>query len=85
MFDDIFAGEPRDKFYDIIFNANRNIVANELDKILAELANLREIVAQKGMSEAEIFTFSANNANLIESGLNDIYIGVVGEILSQNE
>lgn len=85
MFDEIFNEDPRDKFYDIVFNANRNIVENELDKILSELASLREIVSQKGMSEAEIFTFGVNNSNLVQNGLNDIYIGVVGEILSQNE
>lgn len=85
MFDDIFGGEPRDKFYDIIFNANRNIVANELDKILSELVILREIVSQKGVSDADIFTFSATNTDIVESGLNDVYIGVVGDILSQNE
>ncbi|EAK0826252.1 DUF2018 family protein [Campylobacter fetus] len=83
--DDIFGGDPKDKFFDIIFNANRNLVENELKKVFIELAILRELAEQKGISDMDIKSFEALNADLVEDGLNDIYIGVTGEILSQNE
>ena len=38
IFDDIFGGEPRDKFFDIVYNANRNIVENELENLFIELS-----------------------------------------------
>ena len=47
IFDDIFGGQPRDKFFDIVYNANRNIVENELEILFSELAALRELAENK--------------------------------------
>lgn len=85
MFDDIFCGSPRDKFFDIVFNANRNIVENELEKLFCEFIALKELCVQKDIDESEIASFAANNPQVIEDGLNDVFIGITGNILSQNE
>ncbi|MGP1484673.1 MAG: DUF2018 family protein [Campylobacter sp.] len=85
MKNDIFSQNPRDKFLDILFNANRNLVANELDKIFENFIAMKELCEQNGISETAITDFISQNQILIEEGLNDIYIGLSGDILSQNE
>ncbi|BCX79201.1 DUF2018 family protein [Campylobacter sp. 19-13652] len=82
---DIFDASPREKFYDIIFAANRDIVENELDKLFVRMIALEALCEKHGVSEGEIAGFVAENAFEIEQGLNDIYIGMSGDILSQNE
>lgn len=85
MFDDIFSGQPRDKFFDIIYNANRNLVENEIEKLFIELAILRELAEKNGVNHQDIKNFEAINQDKWQNALNDIYIGITGDILSQNE
>ncbi|ARR02471.1 DUF2018 domain protein [Campylobacter vicugnae] len=85
IFDDIFGGQPRDKFFDIVYNANRNIVENELEILFSELVALRELAENNGITQSQIDSFKALNPDAMESGLNDIYIDITGKILTQNE
>ncbi|MEE3704939.1 DUF2018 family protein [Campylobacter sp. CX2-8023-23] len=85
IFDDIFSGEPRDKFFDIVYNANRNIVENELEILFSELVALRELAESSGITQTQIDSFKALNPDIMENGLNDIYIDITGKILTQNE
>lgn len=85
IFDDIFGGQPRDKFFDIVYNANRNIVENELEILFSELVALRELAESSGITQSQIDSFKALNPDAMESGLNDIYIDIMGKILTQNE
>ena len=85
IFDDIFGGQPRDKFFDIVYNANRNIVENELEILFSEFVALRELAESSGITQSQIDSFKALNPDAMESGLNDIYIDITGKILTQNE
>ena len=85
IFDDIFGGEPRDKFFDLVYNANRNIVENELENLFIELVALRELAESSGIMQTQIDSFKALNPQAIKDGLNDIYIDITGKILTQNE
>jgi hypothetical protein len=51
--DEIFAGDPREKFYDIVFTANRNIVSNEIDKII-DRANALEALLEEHLGEEHL-------------------------------
>lgn len=82
---DIFESNPRDKFYDIVYNANRNLVEDEIDNLIAKLIAYTELAEAKGISEAEIDSFVFLNQDLINDRMNDIYIGSVANILSNNE
>ena len=82
---DIFEGSARDKFYDILFNANAVLVKNEIDKIFEKFVALSELSERHGISEDEVANFVASEQDKIYNGLNDLYIGLSGEILSQNE
>ena len=82
---DIFEGSARDKFYDILFNANVLLVKNEIDKIFEKFVALSELCERHGISEDEVANFVASEQDKIYNGLNDLYIGLSGENLSQNE
>jgi hypothetical protein len=82
---DIFEGSARDKFYDILFNANAVLVKTEIDKIFEKFVALSELCEKHGISEDEVANFVASEQDKIYNGLNDLYIGLSGEILSQNE
>ncbi|MDO5045317.1 DUF2018 family protein [Campylobacter sp.] len=82
---DIFAQNPRDKFFDILFNANRNLVENEIEKLLEKFIAMSIYCEQNGFDEIRQNAFIAQNSSEIHNELNDIYIGLSGDILSQNE
>ena len=82
---DIFSQSPKRKFFDIIFNANKNLVENELEKFFEKFVAMNEFCEKNGFSHREINAFIAQNQEIVENGLNDIYIGLSGDILSQNE
>ena len=67
IFDDIFGGQPRDKFFDIVYNANRNIVENELEILFSELVALRELAESSGITQSQIDSFKALNPDIMES------------------
>ena len=51
---DIFEGSARDKFYDILFNANAVLVKNEIDKIFEKFVAMSELCEKHGVGEDEI-------------------------------
>ena len=82
---DIFEGSARDKFYDILFNANAVLVKKEIDKIFEKFVAMSEFCEKHGVSEDEIRNFIASEQDKIYNGINDLYIELSGEIVSQNE
>ncbi len=62
--DDFFVGSPKSKFFDIIFNANKNLVEDALEKhierhVAMEMI-LDKLAHEKGINlEAEISTIRA--------------------------
>lgn len=80
---EIFEGSPRDKFYEIVFGASTQSVANTLDKLFEKVVALQALA--KDIKEQDINAFLADNQDALAQGLNDIYIGMSAEILSQNE
>jgi len=88
--DDFFVGSPRSKFFDILFNANRNLVENALEKHIERhvaMEMLLEQFAQKeGLNlEAEISTIKVEKQDDIFNAKKDFFIYTVGDILTQNE
>ncbi len=87
--DDIFGGSPEGKFFDIVYNANKNLVQNELVKHISKSAAmellLEELLGDDKDIEGIIANFSANNSDKVLSRTNDLYIEMTGNILTQNE
>lgn len=82
---DIFSQNPRDKLFDILFNANRNLVQNELEKLLEKFVAMSIYCEKNGFDERALEAFISGNQSQIYDGVNDICIALSGDILSQNE
>lgn len=81
---DIFEGTPRDKFFDIMFNANRNLIEEEITKLLMKLISYEEICAKHGISEDEVAIYANEKLDFTDE-LNDKFIELTANILSANE
>jgi len=88
--DDFFVGSPKSKFFDIMFNANRNLVEDALEKhierhVAMEMI-LERLVEKEGLNlEAEISTIRVEKQDDIYNSKRDFFIVTVGDILTQNE
>lgn len=86
--DDIFQGSPKSKFMDIVFNANRDLVQNELERLMTRLA-VMEVMLQETHGEQEIDrvikSIEYERPDEIDMMAKNLYIISVGNVLTQNE
>lgn len=86
--DDIFQGSPKSKFLDIVFNANRDLVHTELERLINRMAVL-ELLIQDHYGEEGIDRAVKNalfeRADEVDFMAKNLYIESVGNVLSQNE
>ena len=78
---------PKDKFFEIMFNANKNLVIEELEKVFERLAAL-EILAQECYGEEleqKINEVRFNRSEELEQEEFDFYIHTMANILTKNE
>ena len=48
---DIFSQSPREKFFEILFNANKNLVENEFEKTFEKFIAMSEFCEKNGFDE----------------------------------
>jgi len=87
--EDIFSGgSPKKKFFDIVYNANRNLVELELDKLI-ERISLLEIILEEKIGEDdlehEINTCRVTQSTKLDNYKSSKYIELTANILTQNE
>ncbi|WP_024953994.1 DUF2018 family protein [Sulfurospirillum arcachonense] len=88
--DDFFVGSPRSKFFDILFNANKNLVQDALEKhverhVAMEMI-LEKLALKEGIDiETEISIIRSEKQDDIHNAKVDFFISTVGDILTQNE
>jgi hypothetical protein len=86
---DPFAGSPRSKFFDVLLHANRGVVESTLESFLERHVALEAALeAQLGEGEAVeelVNTYRYEKLDAQEARKTDIYITLVGDILTQNE
>lgn len=84
--DEIFGGSPRSKFFDIIFNANKNLVEFEVEKLVEKLVALEALMEEEDKDfHQKVSSYILENPDSIEQGKNDFYIGFVGDVLTSHE
>lgn len=86
--DDIFQGSPKSKFLDIVFNANSDLVHNELARIMERMAAMELMLQeQHGEDEMEevIRKFEFERSGDVDMMAKNLYIISVGNILTRNE
>lgn len=85
--DDIFMGSPKSKFFDILFNANKDLVKRKLLHMI-DRYNAMEFLLEKELDvniDNTIATILMEESDAIMQRNNDFFIATVGEILTQNE
>ncbi|MBU1643293.1 DUF2018 family protein [bacterium] len=85
--DDIFLGSPKSKFLDIVFNANSNLVKNELASIVERMAAMEIMLDEKvgGDWERQLATKDYNRRSEVDEKAKSLYIEYTGNVLSKNE
>ena len=80
---DIFEGSPREKFFEILSTASPTLVQNEIEEALIRLIACERLCDERGISEREIESFIAQQD--LQDALNDKFLQMSGNILSNNE
>ena len=85
--DDVFLGSPRSKFLDIVYTANRNLVEEQLDKMVAKMAAMEVLLEEKmgDYWDKEIDTHEYSRSAEVETKIKSLYIEFTGEIVTRNE
>ena len=83
--DDIFMGSPKSKFFDVSRQASKDIVEEEIDKIVEKLAVLEMIISEgKGESfdiNQYIQDYTLDNMAEVKAMKKGLYIEFTGEII----
>jgi hypothetical protein len=86
--EDIIMSSPSKRFYDIVYNANKNLVEKEVDELLKRYIALENLLEKEGYDldtlnhklDAEILSDAE-----LENKKNSLYIELTGKIVTQNE
>ncbi|WP_286005295.1 DUF2018 family protein [Campylobacter avium] len=83
FFDEMLSKSPREKFIEIVQNANSGAIEKAFDELLSEHIAMFELLEQKGLSEEDLLNFKLENSEKIESLKEDYFIGLGAKILGQ--
>ena len=85
--DDIFMGSPKSKFFDVSREASKDIVEEEMDKIVEKLAVLEMIISEgKGESfdiNQYIQDYTLDNMAEVKAMKKGLYVEFTGDIISR--
>ncbi len=85
--DDIFFGSPKSKFFDILEQTHRDLVEDEIDKVIEKLAILELIISQDKDEDFDINSylqdFKEKNEEDVNSMKKGLYMEFSGEIISR--
>lgn len=85
-FDALFTGgDPRKKFFDIVYNANRNLVELEIDRLIQRMVVLESLIEEDEHLEKKIRSILVNDADDVEREAINMYMNLTASILSNNE
>lgn len=84
---DVLVGSPKSKFFDTIFNANKNIIKNKIELMIEEHAAMEIILNQVFGEEylLKIKQMMQNNTEDIENYKNDFFINFMQNVMSEHE
>lgn len=85
--DDIFMGSPKSKFFDVSREASKDIVEEEIDKIVEKLAVLEMMFCEGKGEDFDINQFirdyTLDNMDEVNSMKKGLYVEFTGEIISR--
>jgi len=83
---DIFAGSPQSKFWDIIGIANDELVKDQMDRLLEKFTVMETLLSQQHGEEGLeniIKEYSFQNSTEVEYNKKSTYMEFTGEIISR--
>jgi len=85
--DDIFGGSPRSKFMDVVFNANNDIVRQELENFIEKVAVMELILEEKVGDDIDgaVSQYRATHLDEVATKTKSLYVELMGAVLSQSE
>jgi len=84
--EDIFAGSPKSKFWDIINTANDDLVKDQMDLLLEKFTVMETLLTEQyGEEELNkiIKEYSFKNSQEVEFNKKSTYVEFAGEIISR--
>lgn len=86
MFDEVFEGTPRDRFFEILESANKNLVAETIEQILQRMIVCETLLEERDIDiERELPNFKIERTDELEKKLESEYIHYMADIVSKNE
>ncbi|NLC27317.1 MAG: DUF2018 family protein [Campylobacteraceae bacterium] len=85
---DPFTGSPRSKFFDVMLHGNRSVVENVLDDLLGKFVAMEQLLGElidPSSLDLQIQTVLQEKQDDIYEAKNDLYISLVGDVLTQHE
>ncbi|SFV69523.1 FIG00469421: hypothetical protein [hydrothermal vent metagenome] len=85
--ENIFGGSPRSKFMDVVFNANNDIVRQELENFIEKVA-VMELMLEEYVGEdinGAVDRYRATHLDEANTKTKSLYVELMGAILSQSE
>jgi len=85
--EDIFGGSPRSKFMDVVFNANNDIVRQELEAFI-EKAAIMELMLEEYVGEdidRAVENYKFQHLDECETKTKSLFVELMGAVLSQSE
>ncbi|AXX94215.1 MULTISPECIES: DUF2018 family protein [Arcobacter] len=83
--DDIFMGSPKSKFFDVTREASKEVVEDEIDKIIEKLAVLEMIISEDKDENFDINEFikeyTLENSQKVKAMKKGLYVEFTGEII----
>ena len=85
--DDIFMGSPKSKFFDVSREASKDIVEEEMDKIIEKLAVLEMIICEGKGEDFDINQYikdyTLENMDEVNAMKKGLYVEFTGDIISR--
>jgi len=85
--EDIFGGSPKSKFMDVVFNANNDIVRQELANFIEKVATM-ELMLEEHVGEdidRAVKQYYAQHQDACDTKAKSLYVELMGAVLSQSE
>ena len=85
--ENIFGGSPRSKFMDVVFNANNDIVQQELENFIEKVAAM-ELMLEEHVGEdinSAVERYRDTHLDDAKTKTKSLYVELMGTILSQSE
>ncbi|AXH14094.1 DUF2018 family protein [Malaciobacter mytili] len=80
---DILIGSAKSKFLDVLKNANSEVVAEELDKIIEKFAAMELLLTQNDEFEKVLQEYIFKNSSEVHQMKKSLYMEFTGEIISR--